>query len=461
MNITIDNLSSELGVSRSTIRKFIEDFDLKIGSVLDDELGLKDNFIKFAHENTDFLIKYQEDILAEKTPKEIAEKINQPENKVKDYLQKDYPNLYESAGFKTSISSYGVDRKLGGDYQFVYKYFDEETPLMQYDFIGYRDLFFYLVDAIEPFINPTQLENWGIARPAGIIIYGPPGSGKIFWAKKIAKMIGYQFIEAKDNYFSIIMENGKSKKFSEFLFGDFNKPKTLLFMEHFEGLVRTQTPENPMPNSLIKIKNTILQTLSHNLEKEILYIGSANQLTGIDEEITAPGRFDVVIPVFPPNVEERAEMILEHMKINLKPDAPLLQVLKANNADKLPFWMPTAQKMKLFSNTMLIDFTQALKKKIHSEYIRVNGKNVVISENIIMAALSEATAKLTPEYLNQCANFITELAQNNGSDFSLRIQNLLAEIDQYRAKEIPIRKIGFNVSDEEEEQQPQQDNEES
>lgn len=449
MNKSMDTLAQKLGISRTTLRKFIEDFNLEIDDVLDENLDLKDSFIQFAEDNASFLKKYEKDIQVEKTSTEIADRIKQPVQKVEEILKQSYPNTFDTNGFKTSVSSYGIDNQLGGDYQFVYNYFGKKTPVQYHDFIGYRDLFFYLVDAIEPFVNPRQLTDWGIARPTGIILYGPPGSGKIFWAKKIAKMIGYQFIETKNNYFSIIFKDGKTNQFTDFLCDSCKTPKSLIFMEHFKNLAQAPTEGSTLSPSVRAVKNTILQSIHHNLEDQVLFVGSVNYLTGLDEEITAPGRFDVVIPIFPPNVQERAQMILAHMTRNLSSEAPLIKVLKLNDADKIPFWMPTAQRMKLFSNTMLIDFTQALKKRIHAEYMRVEGKNVVISEKIIHAALSEATAKLTPEYLNQCANFIGELALNNGVDFPYRIQNLALELDQYRAKEAPIRKIGFNIEEEE------------
>jgi hypothetical protein len=40
--------------------------------------------------------------------------------------------------------------------------------------------------------------------------------------------------------------------------------------------------------------------------------------------------------------------------------------------------------MKLFSNTMMIDFTQGIKKRLHSEYMRLQGQNVMISEKLLM-----------------------------------------------------------------------------
>lgn len=91
-------------------------------------------------------------------------------------------------------------------------------------------------------------------------------------------------------------------------------------------------------------------------------VGSANSLFEIDTEILAPGRFDVLVPVFPPNAQERSEMILFYMMNSLSEDALLKRILVNNNADHLPFWQEIASKMKAFSNTMIIDFTQSLKE---------------------------------------------------------------------------------------------------
>ncbi|WP_449398911.1 hypothetical protein [Chryseobacterium wanjuense] len=93
-----------------------------------------------------------------------------------------------------------------------------------------------------------------------------------------------------------------------------------------------------------------------------MMVGSANSVMDIDEEILAPGRFDVMIPVFPPNLAERSEIILYFMTKNLDEDSLLFKILKHNKADKIPFWHGVSSQMKTFSNTMLIDFTQSLKE---------------------------------------------------------------------------------------------------
>ncbi|QCX52850.1 ATP-binding protein [Elizabethkingia sp. JS20170427COW] len=447
----MNTLAHQLHISSNSLRQFVQDFNLNIEDIIDEKLNLSDDFLLFAKENSEFLKQYDEDLKQEKSIEDISNKISEPQEKIQNYLKEEHPNLFDTDGFKTSISSFGIHQKLGGDYQFIYNYFGKQTPLTQHDFIGYRDLFFHITDLIEPFLNPKQLENWGIEKPAGIIIYGPPGSGKVFWAKKIAEIIGYKFTEVKNQLLSIMYDNGETSRFKDFLCSNRVKsPHTIIFLENFAKIATEENPERPLNLALLELKNLILQTIHHNINDKILFMGATNSLQGLDIEILAPGRFDLCIPVFPPNVEERAEMILANLLHHLTEKSPLLQVLKNNNADKIPFWKKTAQNMKLFSNTMVIDFTQAIKKRIHAEYMRLDGKNVIISEKIISAALNEAFAKLTPEYLEYCASFINELAQNNSMEFPRRIQNMLSELEFYKIKDKPVRKIGFNAEEEEE-----------
>jgi ATP-dependent 26S proteasome regulatory subunit len=39
-------------------------------------------------------------------------------------------------------------------------------------------LFFYISGVLEPFLNPQQIKDWGINKPAGIVLYGPPEAVK-------------------------------------------------------------------------------------------------------------------------------------------------------------------------------------------------------------------------------------------------------------------------------------------
>ena len=174
---------------------------------------------------------------------------------------------------------------------------------------------------------------------------------------------------------------------------------------------------------------------------------AANNLAGIDNEVFAPGRFDIKIPVFPPNEDERAQMIMQYMTLNLSEDAILMKILKHNSANKKPYWSDYAKRMKLFSNTMMIDFTQSVKKRLRNVYLRKKTHACKIEKSILEASFIECASKLTDEYLNEVQQFIREVSANDYDVFAARIEAMKKEFQAYIIKEKPHRKIGFNVEE--------------
>lgn len=81
-------LTNDLTISKESIKQFIQDFDLGVEDVMDGQLNLKDSFVQFAQDNADFLKKYDEDIRAEKTSAEIAQRIKKPVEQVDEVLKK-------------------------------------------------------------------------------------------------------------------------------------------------------------------------------------------------------------------------------------------------------------------------------------------------------------------------------------------------------------------------------------
>lgn len=443
-------LAKELNVSAEAIKQFIQDFDLELVDCISTNFEVKKDFEKFARENIDFLRLYEKDLDKNKTLDQIAEVINQPKDKVEKAIKDNNPNIFDNGFFKSSISSYGIDNKLGGNYQFVYDYFGNKTNLQQRDFIGYRDLFFYTSAALEPFLNPQQIKDWGINKPAGIILYGPPGSGKVFWANKIAEIIGYKFKEVKKHYLGTSFVDGNSTNFNDFLVTMMKEDKVLLFLDDFDEIMMQRKAETDIASCNLETQELVLHYIGKFEKEGLLMVGSANTVSEIDEEILAPGRFDVMIPIFPPNAAERSEIILYAMTKGLETDSLLYKILKNNKADKIPFWHDTASKMKVFSNTMLIDFTQSLKKRLKNLYQKTRNEKLKIDQNLLNAALRDAAGKLTEEYLDQVARFLADAIINNLDEFRFRIQALRSELETYKVVEEPRRAIGFHHNGEKE-----------
>ena len=441
-------LAKELNLSTDSFIRFIQDFDLELSECIATDFEVKEDFARFARENLSFLKNYQKDLLQNKSVEDIAGTISQPADKVADVIRRQQPQIYDNGIFRSTVSSYGIDQKLGGNYQFVYDYFGKKTALSARDFIGYRDLFFHISQTLDPFLNQTPLTDWGIHKPAGIILYGPPGSGKIFWAHKIGQIIGYQFKEVKKYYLGTSFVDGNKTTFNDFLVETMKDERTLLFMDDFDATMSERSETKSVASCDEETKEVILHYISRFEDENLLMVGSANTLAGIEREILAPGRFDVAIPVFPPNAQERAEIILYYMTKNLSEDALLMKILIENHADHLPYWKEISQKMKAFSNTMIIDFTQSLKKRIRTHYLKNNPDKIDIAP-FLKHALRDASVKLTDEYLNHVAQFISDVSLNNYDDFPQRIEALKLELEKYKIVEAPRKKIGFTHNEEE------------
>ncbi|MBP0613042.1 AAA family ATPase [Chryseobacterium sp. cx-311] len=439
----LNELAKDLNISTESFMKFIQDFDLELSECMSTQMEVKPDFERFARENADFLKRYQADLDHSKSVSDIAQTINQPEEKVEEIIKKEKPKLYDNGIFRSSVSSFGIDNKLGGNYKFVYDYFGKKSGLKERDFIGYRDLFFYISRSLEPFINKEQTLNWGIHKPAGIILYGPPGSGKIFWANKIAEIIGYTFTEVKKHYLGTSFVDGRQTSFNDFLIQMMKDEKVLLFMDDFDQIMRQRSEKVSVNSCDEATKEIILHSVSRFEEEDLLMIGSANSLALIDKEVMAPGRFDVLIPIFPPNASERSEMILYHMTANLPEDSLLLKILRNNKADHRPFWTEVASQMKVFSNTMIVDFTQSLKIRIRNQYLKDSNESMKLDNKLLNSALRDARVKLTDEYLDRIEQFIIDVSNTNFDDFPTRVRELSKELNSYKIVEKPRKTIGF------------------
>lgn len=442
-------LAKKININPESLRRFITDFELEnLGTDAKKDIATG-NFAAFAMDNADFLRAYEEDLSQNKNVEQIAQKINQPKDQVEKTVRERQIPVLDNGFFKTSVSSYGIDHALGGDYRFVYRYFDQRTSLEHIDFVGYRDHYFYILEMLEPFLDPQQIKDWGISKPAGMVVYGAPGSGKIFWSEKIASIINYRFEEIKANYLSTSFVDGEKTDFTDYLNTILNDPKVLLFLDDFDEIMMERKAENDVQACNLEIQAAVMNQISRFTKQEILMVGSAISLSKIDKEMLAPGRFDVFIPVFPPNAKERAELILHALTKNLDEDALLMKILRYNKANQLPYWKETAERMKAFSNTMLIDFTQSLRKKIKNLYQKNRKEKLIIDAALLESALRDAAAKLTKEYLDQMTRFLIDAATYNFDDFKTRIQQLKTELESYRAVEQPRKVIGFSYNDEE------------
>lgn len=159
-------------------------------------------------------------------------------------------------------------------------------------------------EVIELLHNPEEYNRYGITIPNGMLLYGPPGCGKTFFAKHFAEEVGFNFMcitpaTLKSRYVNATQEN-IAKMFKE---AEENAP-TVIFIDEMNELVPNRDDGNVHEMSRSAV-NEMLAQMDRTGEKGVFIIGATNYPNMIDPAILRAGRLDKKYYIGVPDFEAR------------------------------------------------------------------------------------------------------------------------------------------------------------
>lgn len=312
--------------------------------------------------------------------------------------------------------------------------------------IGYSDVKESVIDLLNPILDIKALDLWGLRKPGGIILFGPPGCGKTFWAEQIANYLNYEFKEIPRSLFASSYVDGAAKNLKEIL--DNTESRTALFFDEFDSVAESRTTSSSGSRESIKVVNTLLQEIPKLINRDIVIIAATNYLSRIDAAVIRPGRFDLKIPIFPPNQSERAQLIFQKLTKDLPYQSPLTSILENNNIISSDYFINWANKMTLFSTSLLEDFVDILKRKIKYLYDSgIHDNNIIIDDFLLEDCITKSSAKLVSQDLEFIANFYLEVSSFVGSGvYKNRLQDLKDELGvKFIGSKNAPQPIGFRM----------------
>ncbi|MCY4730959.1 proteasome-activating nucleotidase [Natronomonas gomsonensis] len=206
-----------------------------------------------------------------------------------------------------------------------------EKPGVDYEDIGGLESQIQEVrEAVEdPLTNPEKFESVGIEPPTGVLLHGPPGTGKTMLAKAVANQTDATFIKmAGSELVQKFIGEGARLVRDLFELAAEREP-AIIFIDEIDAIASKRTESKTSGDA--EVQRTMMQLLSEmdgfDQRGDISIIAATNRFDMLDRAILRPGRFDRLIEVPEPDIEGREQILRIHtQRMNLADSVDLAEL---------------------------------------------------------------------------------------------------------------------------------------
>jgi proteasome regulatory subunit len=192
----------------------------------------------------------------------------------------------------------------------------DTSPGVSYDEIGgLAEQTREVREAVEqPLVNADQFNAVGVDPPSGVLLHGPPGTGKTMLAKAVANQTDATFIKMAGSELvqKFIGEGARLVRDLFELAGE--REPAVIFIDEIDAIAARRTESKTSGDA--EVQRTMMQLLSEmdgfDDRGEIRIIAATNRFDMLDQAILRPGRFDRLIEVPRPDWDARQRIIEIH-----------------------------------------------------------------------------------------------------------------------------------------------------
>lgn len=213
---------------------------------------------------------------------------------------------------------------------------DEVPDVSWSDIGGLADQVVAIRDAVElPFVHRQRFDDYGVAAPKGVLLYGPPGCGKTMIAKAVAASAGSHFLNVKGPEL-LNKYVGETERQIRAIFARARELASrgalvVVFFDEMDALFRTRGS-----GVSSDVESTVVPQLLSEIDGveglvNVMVIGATNREDLIDPAILRPGRLDVKIRLDRPNARAAREILGKYVTTRTPLNAA--EVAQAGGAD--------------------------------------------------------------------------------------------------------------------------------
>ena len=168
--------------------------------------------------------------------------------------------------------------------------------------------------------NPKKYTDLGGKIPKGALLIGPPGTGKTLLAKAVAGEAGVPFFSMSGSDFVEMFVGVGASRVRDVFRQAKQKSPCIIFIDEIDAVGRARS-KNPAMGGNDERENTLNALLTEmdgfGTNSGVIVLAATNRVDMLDKALLRAGRFDRQIHVDLPDLPERKEIFLVHMR-NLK-----------------------------------------------------------------------------------------------------------------------------------------------
>ena len=172
-----------------------------------------------------------------------------------------------------------------------------------------------LSEIVDYLHNPAKYKEIGASMPKGILLVGPPGTGKTMLAKAVAGESNVPFFSMSGSEFVEMFVGMGASKVRDLFRQAKEKAPCIVFIDEIDAIGQKRDGRVGGNDEREQTLNQLLTEMDgFETNNGVIILAATNRPESLDPALTRPGRFDRRVPVELPDLKGREEILKVHAK---------------------------------------------------------------------------------------------------------------------------------------------------